>query len=314
MINNQLKHELEKFKELKSYFNSTNSGFLDLDEYGIIINQNNSESLDLMIFGLTHGDEVIGLQIINLILEKIKTNNLNLNIGFMLNNIKASILDKRYIDRDLNRSFSIQQDYSLESRRAVRIGQIILESKPKLIIDLHQTIENSKSPFCVIPEKPALIKLSQLRFPKIPIICFSNENGFSISGQTLIEFSNFHNIPSLVFEIGKKGFHVENAQYFSDILVNLDVKRLLMSIHNYKNQIEYYLIKSSIPLDKQLKLKPHLENLENINKDDHIAFNKLGEPYKAPHEGKIVFPSYQKGKEADNNLGYIAVVKHLNDL
>lgn len=309
-----LNSELDQFLQHKEYFSLNNLGYFELDEYGFALNCNASKKIDICLFGLTHGDEVIGLQIINLILNKFKmTPALNLNFAFVLNNIEAFKANKRYLDYDLNRSFLIASDDGLERKRAVEIEEIILKCTPKLIIDLHQTIERCTKPFCIIPEIPEIILLAHQISSEIPVICFSDQNGFSELGKTLIEFANTNNIPALVYEIGQKGFNIQNANKFVELLLNLNINQLPLFDHSKAKQviqkIEYYLIMYTIPNVRNYRLKPNLESLNYIKKDETLANNINGEEFKSPENSLIIFPRYQNILEHEKELGYLAVLK-----
>lgn len=81
-----------------------------------------------------HGDEPFTLKIASA-LRQLANPDLALTIG----NPEAFVVGKRYIETDLNRSFSCHEN-SLESRLATSILQEIHNTKPDYIIDVHTSI------------------------------------------------------------------------------------------------------------------------------------------------------------------------------
>lgn len=80
----------------------------------------------------THGDEPIGLLAISKLAKRMD------KFDWIIGNPRALLQNKRYIDRDLNRSASVTQtDGSYEITRAKEI--IVLSKKYRYMIDIHGT-------------------------------------------------------------------------------------------------------------------------------------------------------------------------------
>lgn len=310
--------ELDIFNNLKTYFKEIYPYFKELDQYGFSLNSNNSSelnSVNILLTGLTHGDETIGLQIINLILQEIKTNlnlgkNVNFKIAFLLNNVEAYKKNIRFIESDLNRSFGSEEKNTKEKKRAQEIENIISQFKIELLLDLHQTIEITNSAFVVIPESEDLIQLSNRITKQYPIVTFS-PSGFSHKGKTLIEYAKSKSILALVYEIGQKGFNDAQADEFKKLvlsLADLDINQLRSSSNS---PIEYYHINNQIPNQNGLKLVDGLSSLQRVLKGQVLAKNGAGYDFICPNDSIMVFPRYKNIEKDDQEIGLLAVKKHL---
>ena len=300
----QIHQYIEQFKNFKSHF-SSNPNYIDIDDYGFALTTKN-KAVDLLVTGITHGNEVIGLEIIDLLLTDIKNNNdLGLGIAFVLNNIPASLQNKRCLEKDLNRCFISNDNKTIEEKRAKEIQNIILDLKEKcqlqMIFDLHQTSEPTKDVFWIMTEDEKLIHYAHAIKPDFPIVTFPN-SGFSKEGQTLTEFAKSHSIPAFVIEIGQSGFNNERALMMKNLIQTLDVHQIFNS--QVLHQINYYHINEVIPAEPDLKLKPNLCSFQNFKKNETLTDSPKS--YKMPEDGVIIFPYYVKENEPAFNLGYIA--------
>lgn len=99
---------------------------------------------NLVIFGGTHGNEVTGVEVIKL-LEKRNYFGKNVNLVTHFSNRKAYELKKRYVDKDLNRSFTkaaIKEDGYLHEERLAKEIYDKFGNDKNLIIDIHTTTSN----------------------------------------------------------------------------------------------------------------------------------------------------------------------------
>ena len=317
-VNNQeLSEHLNEFLFLKGTYSKL-KGFEDLDTYGFKMHFE-AGSTQLMLFALTHGNEVIGLPIINEFL-KIALSKKTFNFAVQLNNLSAFFEGKRFIQSDLNRCFQITKtlgnitNCTLEQSRALEIQNIILKVKPQFVIDLHQTVEASESVFSIIPEDPSLIKLAEKFSKEIPIVCFAN-SGFSKAGLTLIEYAKTQSIPALVFELGQKGL---NGPLTLNFVKKIDEFITLISRNQVEltsKNIEYYKIIEDIPYVSGYSLTEGLKSFQKIEKNQILTQNnEINSPevFINNHENAvIIFPRY-KEKKQDEELGLIAIKQILS--
>lgn len=305
-----LKQHIDEFLELKLKFSKFNN-YEDLDTYGFKCHFQSGQT-QLMLFALTHGDEIVGLPILNKVLKSLLETK-KYNFAVMLNNIEAYWQQIRCVEFDLNRSFSdplgniTNQTY--EFKRAQLIKAAVDKIKPQYILDLHQTIEDSMSAFAVTPEQNDLIQLAKYISPDTPILSFNN-SGFSKIGMTLIEYSNSKGIPALVFEIGKKGFNDQLTKDFSDKIIKF-IENISLN-HGFLSDIpiDYYLIVEEIPYATEQSLIMGFKSFENLHLNQQITLNTDNKPTEVfvnkYANAVMIFPRYSQAKP-NEELGLIAV-------
>lgn len=312
MSSNQ--EELAKFQVLHKNFKN-HQGYSQIDAHGFTTSPNP----DILFTAITHGNEVIGLQSINLFLEKVIKSNLSAPFTFavLLNNLQAFDKNVRFIDKDLNRSFQnaktpkgvikVHLTNTYEYGRARQIEKVIRELKPKVIIDLHQTSAPTLAPFFVANEDEYLISMAHILNPDWPIVCFDSK-GFSRDGLTLSEFAKSEKIPALVIEISQNGFDQSLARIMCEKMFYIDFEKLIQP--KPLKEIVYYQITHQIKKSNLgVELLPGLVNLQNISDGDVLGYNPNGEELKSPTSGLLIFPKYGKSAETSQELGLIATVR-----
>ena len=310
-----LKQNIEDFLDLKSIYSEL-TGYEELDPFGFKCNFQDGQT-QIMIFGLTHGDEIVGLPIINKLLKSLLESK-KYSFAVMLNNIEAYWQQSRFIDFDLNRSFSNSlsnirnKDY--EFTRAQKIKEVINKTKPLYILDLHQTIEDSVCAFAVTPEQNSLIQMANFISSDTPILSFK-KTGFSNIGMTLIEYANSINIQAIVFEIGQKGFNENLTDDFKNKIIkfieNISLNRGFLS----DKSIEYYLIVDEVPYSTEQSLIQGFKSFENLGLNQQITLNTANKPSEIfinKHANAVmIFPRYSQAKP-NEELGLIAVKRKTN--
>jgi len=312
-----LNQELNVFNNLRHELKLRDDIAIDsLDEYSFVIkNKACAHShVDVLFCALTHGNEIIGLQIVNLILNSIAKRQINIhfNIAFMLNNVSAYEINKRFCDQDLNRSFMTDEkaQSNHEINRAKEIQNIILNLKPKVIIDLHQTIEPTHSSFFVIPESTELASLCYSVNPLWPILCFDSK-GFSTEGRTLLEFAFQHRIKCFVIEVSQNGFDQIKAIEVAHLLQKKFIDNSYEML-NSSTQLpqSYYLIKQKLiknsPKDDSYKMKRKFINLDQVEKGECIAESTSGDKIVSEYKGVILFPKSDARIDEYQDVGLIA--------
>ena len=311
-----LKQHIDEFLELKSSYSKL-SFYEEIDTYGFKCNFKDGQT-DVMIFALTHGDEIVGLPIINKILKSLYDSK-KYNFAVMLNNIEAYSKQSRFKDFDLNRSFgktlsNIRND-AYEFNRAQQIKTAIIKTNPAYIIDLHQTIEDSVAAFAVIPEQKNLIQMANYISSDTPILSFK-QSGFSKIGMTLIEYANSINIPAIVFEVGQKGFNPSLTREFENKLVKF-IENISLN-HSFLSDkpIDYYLIVEEIPHEPDQSLIAGFKSFQKLALNQQITLNTANKPSEVfinKYENSvIIFPRYSQVK-VDEELGLIAEKQTLRE-
>jgi len=314
----QITQELEKFHALHNQFKIL-QGYSQIDAYGFTT----APTPDILFTAITHGNEVIGLQSVNLFLEKVVKSSLSAPFTFaiILNNIQAYEKNERFIDKDLNRSFhitdkpsgiiNIAQTNTYEYGRARQIETAIRKLKPKLIIDLHQTSAPTLSPFFVAPEDGQLISMAHTLIPDWPIVCFDSK-GFSRDGHTLSEFTRSERMPVLVIEISQNGFDQSLARIMCEKMFYINFEKLIQP--KPSKETVYYQITHQLTKQTQgVELLPGLANLQPVSDGDVLGYTPNGEELKSPTQGLLIFPKYGKSAETSHELGLIATRRILKN-
>ena len=118
--------EIQDFLKLKSDLLNNYQNIYSMDPFGLVFKTESEEKIDLLISGLIHGDEVIGIEIINSLLRRLSSKEIScaINLGFLLGNVEAARQSKRYLEEDLNRSFGLKRIDKIEEKRAREISKI----------------------------------------------------------------------------------------------------------------------------------------------------------------------------------------------
>ena len=99
----------------------------------------------ILLIGATHGNEVLGVQVYQELLEK--RSEAIRSIDFIIGNPRAYVAGKRYIECDLNRSYGSFGDM-YEQCRAREIEEYVKLTNPDIILDIHTT--TCVQPSCLI--------------------------------------------------------------------------------------------------------------------------------------------------------------------
>jgi succinylglutamate desuccinylase len=282
--------ELENFSILKEQLKDQGHQVLTLDDHGFSIGQKNKE-IDLLVTGLMHGDEVVGIEIINSILtETLRSNKkFSISIAFLLCNIEAAKASKRFIQTDLNRSFLVKDVITTEHKRAVEIASIVKRSK--FILDLHQTIEPTEKEFFIFEHIPKLIKIAHSLLPEIPIVTFSL-GGFSESGKTVLEFATTVGSTALAIECGEKGYNPQITTKIVKLIYKLINKLELNDLPETTESIEVNNLSKSIVNEEGSYLIKGLKNHMKLIKGQLIGYRANGAEITVEDDCYLYFPRY----------------------
>ncbi|WP_066380426.1 MULTISPECIES: aspartoacylase [unclassified Anabaena] len=185
----------------------------------------------VVIVGGTHGNEFTGAYLVKK-LEKFPhlIQKYNFEILTLLGNPQAFAAGKRYIEKDLNRCFLVEnlQDTTLnsyEDNRAKTIYQTLLNSSPSqvdVIIDLHSTTANMGLSMIIGNQHPFLLQLAAYLCEINPLVrvCYTQAEKGSNFLRSLCEFG-------IVIEVGPIAQGVLNAEWFQK------TEALIFSILNY---------------------------------------------------------------------------------
>ncbi|MFW5887397.1 MAG: hypothetical protein ACOCUH_01230 [Bacteriovoracia bacterium] len=282
--------EYQKFLRYLEVLSSSENAKV-VEDYAIILNPNAEGQVDLALVGLIHGNEVIGISIFNQILEDFLTGKLSLEISLclLLGNIPAAKQNKRFIDQDLNRSFETNNHETVEDCIAKRMEVIL--SQCRYVIDFHQTQSPTPTPFYIYELRSRQQYIfSKLSAPSVPLILFTET--FSSNGKCQEDFVLNRGNIDVTIELGLKGFDPKQRDLGYEISLNAIkavTTKLKENILFTPSQI--YTWGFIGIFRRPFILQPGFKNWDVIYQKQSIG--QLGnEDFKAPVEGRIVFPKY----------------------
>lgn len=170
-----------------------------------------------LIVWATHGDEKIGLHVIEYIKKKIKTQDYEWTFYFLIGNPLALKNNTRYIDEDLNRAFDSQQK-SYEQQRAEAIKHYFKNIPIDRVYDIHSTATESK-PMTLCTNNPLAIKTAKL-FPIEHIVLGLVDR---VPATTLTKYFSQQGAIDVAFECGSHA-NLENnplIPWISDTIRNI---------------------------------------------------------------------------------------------
>lgn len=306
----RIHQEIETFLQSKQKLIDQGHQVKTLDGHGFAICGNKSERLDLLITGLMHGNEVIGIEVINRIIDYfIKNKVIHINLGLLLCNLEAAKQDVRFIESDLNRSFSVAEVTTMEHRRAIEIAKIV--DQADFVFDLHQTVEPSLTPFFVIEHNHELIQIANQLLPQFPVVTFG-AGGFSKSGKTMLEYSSSRKTKAMVIECGQKGFSTELSEKVAEACLEL-VKTLKTTEIKTPKEISVLHLVGSITNMGNTHLVPGLVSYLPIKQGQVLAHEGSIE-IKAPFDGRLVFPSYGEKARTNHELCNLGKIINYTDI
>ncbi|MCK4635884.1 MAG: succinylglutamate desuccinylase/aspartoacylase family protein [Candidatus Moranbacteria bacterium] len=131
---------------------------------------------DILLISSTHGNEKIGLEVI----EKLKKEKLDKYFDYIIANPKANKQDKRFLDKDLNRSYPGKKESKFyEEKVAYKNFQIA--KKYKYVIDIHEA-EKGINDFVIVARDSLNDKFPYKKINLKNILLWSDPKG-SLCGE-----------------------------------------------------------------------------------------------------------------------------------
>lgn len=256
--------------------------------------------INFSIMAIVHGNEVGGLPVLQKILDQILTGEIHLKttIGIALGNVEAALAGRRFLDRDLNRSFGMGSlDATREGQRARELQNLLERSR--FLLDIHQTKEPSETAFFIFPWTRKSFDFAQMISPEMPIVTHWG-GSFSQDGMCSDEYVNARGGTGITIELGQNGFTQDQIQIgFSSALHALhatgsaDVSNLPGLIVPQAFSRSIYTWHEIIPYPQSgvVALVPGLENFQHITAGTLIARHD-DKNITAAVSGRILFPKY----------------------
>jgi succinylglutamate desuccinylase len=294
---------LRKFDELKAQLAGPIPASISLG--------NSTSKPHLVVGSAVHGDEIGSIPaIIDFIQATLQNPITKGRITFFLGNKPAIELNKRFVDFDLNRILGVSGS-SPEHSRANELATLL--ETADFFIDLHQTIQPTKSPFYISLDHPSTLAFAEFLDATDVFVVDHELPADQLSTE---QYTLKKGKPALSIEIGPIGMNPES---------HLTTQRLLEAVRRlvedpnaaqkkFSNKISAklkkyrmaYQVKYQSPDDRLLA---GWKNFDPINRGQILGTRAQGEPILSPESGHIFFPKYPDAKltKLPKNICEIAV-------
>ncbi|NRA66971.1 MAG: succinylglutamate desuccinylase/aspartoacylase family protein [Pseudobacteriovorax sp.] len=225
--------------------------------------------IDLLVLGLTHGNEVVGLPIIANIMKHLISQKTKLNVCLCLGNIQAAVAGKRFIESDLNRSFGLKSASNAEEARAIFIGQIM--EKSTWAIDLHQTQTKTTRPFFISRFDQCSYNLMRM-LSDIQFVTYFTAS-FSSEGMTTINYHLSKGGSGFGIELGTKGFCEEQITFGQNIVENM-LNKISTPIEvqfDVNKDERSLMVKQIVSAKSNYLLRTDLANMSKLEEGEFIG-------------------------------------------
>ncbi len=254
----------------------------------------------LALMALVHGNETGGIDVLTSVLKDLLDRRIRLQkpIAISLGNVPAAIAGRRFIDRDLNRSFGLTSLGNGKEPARARELQAIL-ANTELLLDFHQTREPSQSAFFIFPFTGRAFDFARSISRDLPIVTHWGDS-FSRDGMCTDEYVNARGGTGITIELGQNGidplqyalgraaaFRALHASGSADVdeLPSITVPgSFLKTIYTWRTTIPY-------PAGPNVDLREGLVNFAEVQSGEVIGYQD-GNPVKSPVAGRIMFPKY----------------------
>lgn len=247
---------------------------------------------NLVIFGGTHGNEVTGVEVLKL-LEKRNYFGKNVNLIGHLANKKAFDLQKRFVDKDLNRSFTAEVLKNGGHLHEERLAKEIYDkygNENNLIIDIHTTTAN-------MGKSLVLTKINDFN---LKLISFLQE----LHKELKVFYWKENNDLAFLNRISPYGFAIEMGPVANNLMDCKIIEDTLVLVEDILDFSEKYN-KNMLPvLNKEITLYEGIDYLyypkdEKGERFGYIHDEFQNNNFKPLHKGDRLFKTY-----IDTNLEY----------
>jgi predicted deacylase len=261
-----------------------------------------------VVSAIVHGNEVGGLAALNEFLELYAANTINTDVPTVvfLGNVKAAEMGVRFVERDMNRSFNMDDMSTHEARRAKDLEEIMLGAG--YYLDIHQTKKKSESGFFIFPFKKESFEFARSLMPRTCIVTHWG-TPFSSEGMCSDEFVNKRGGTGLTLELGQNGFDPYHVSLgLKGILAGYSFVREKMKAKNdpklkgsrvgIKGDVFTWAEVVPYPENGDVELDRGWDNFKEIKEGQKMG-SVDGEPILAPCDGYMIFPNYTRVKIQD---------------
>jgi len=302
-----LQAELDRFFRTRDRARLGAASVEPLDEHGFVLRPDGApgpggdgRDIDLVVLALVHGDEYGGLPVINALCRLIETGALTpgLTIAFVLGNVPAAHAGRRFLERDLNRSFARTDTETAEDRRARQIEPVL--RRTRFVVDLHQTIEPCHTPFFIFAFTEANLGFCQSISTTLPAVTHKGATYWETTkGLTLFEYVVHVGAIGTAVELGQKGFGFYDES--AGLAVTTGAIATLRGLADgaappapSDDANPLYTWQAIVPYPEgEVALEEGLVNFQPIRQGQRLG-RVDGAPIEAPSDGALLFPKYAR--------------------
>lgn len=265
------------------------------------------------ICGCIHGDEKIGLSILNWLIDTIHTQKLKGELRLIFGNPEAYDNNTRFIDTDLNRLFTPQSldhihkknetQRNNEEKRAAYISQFFEDTD--YLLDIHATGKPTKYPFAFCASSDAHLEIARVFNVDYIIVEEINTNMSDGPTDTYVDSKGGLGITIEAGWLGDKNLEHNLQNDVMAYLNEIGIYPYDMPTHQ-KAPKTLSIFHEIIAHSDNFEFLSSFENFHMFQRDDIIAHDK-DISVKAPQDCFLIFPKrvIKAGKEA----GYLARIE-----
>ena len=267
------------------------------------------------VMGLTHGNEVAGVAVVNDVLAFLagRPSIVDMPMAFALGNPWAARASRRFIERDLNRSFGRASRAMLEEKRAHALAAILGETA--YFIDLHQTTEPCETAFFIFPYTEQAYRFARSAEPRLPVVPHWGDP-FSAEGRCTDEYTLANGGIGITVELGQNGFgayHV--AAGFKTVLQGMTAASAALSGSPWPEPTgaaEIYTWAKIYPWpEAEVSLDEGWYNFKSVTKGQRLG-RIGGREFFAECDGRVLFPKYVRGPELQKPTELIRIMRTID--
>ncbi|MEY4065795.1 MAG: hypothetical protein RIR26_2003 [Pseudomonadota bacterium] len=231
---------------------------------------------------------------------------LNARYFFILGNPEALRAGTRFVQRDLNRCFLLEDDKSLEGKRSLELAKILAQAD--LFVDYHQTNQPAAFPFFTFAYHEESYRWAALMGAAEHFVTRDMKVAFSTEGLCGDEWVRSRGKPAVTLELGKAGLSHEAYRITLASLQRIigfvetqleHGKRPSPPEPTADQDLRFFEVSAKMPWPgDEAALKPGLENFQEVRAGEEIGISRPGETLYATAEGFLMFPKYPKRNAA----------------
>jgi succinylglutamate desuccinylase len=268
--------------------------------------------IGLTLMGLTHGNEWAGVAVLSGVLELLIAGALDLRIpvAFVLGNPWAAKQAKRFLERDLNRSFGRGSVATFEEKRALELEPLL--ARTAYLVDFHQTMQPTDRPFFIFPHRSDGVQLARAIAPHQTIVTHWGKS-FSADGKCTDEYVNGAGGLGLTIELGQNGFDAYQIAVGQEAalwaIAVATARQGGMTLDEFIQnrpapEPEIYTWLDIVPWPDRgvVQLDPGWTNFRKVEKGEKLG-EVDGRTIYSRAEGRILFPKYLTPEQQSATTG-----------